>query len=84
MARALSGLPEELGSIPSIHTGLQPSVIPVQGDPMPSSGLKRHQACIGFTDIYTHVLNTRSLVHYATLKAMDPFKNQGPIGQYRS
>ena len=41
--RALVALTEDPGSIPSTHMGaLQPSVIQVLGDPMPSSDLSGH------------------------------------------
>ena len=47
--------------VPSIylHDRSQPSIIPVPRDPMPSSGLRRHQPHTW----YTHVLAGKMLIH---------------------
>lgn len=41
-----------------LHSGSQPSIIPVSGDLMPSIGLCEHQTCISCTDRHTHRRNT--------------------------
>lgn len=38
-----AAFPEEPGSVPSSQGGLQLSLTPVAGDPMPSDGLRSHQ-----------------------------------------
>jgi hypothetical protein len=49
-----TGLPEDLGSIPSTHIrGSQMLVTPVPGDQiLSSSGLHRHQGCTQCTNIH--------------------------------
>ena len=46
----LVDLAKELGSHPRIDT-----VIPVSEDPVPSSNLYRHQACMGYTHTKTFI-----------------------------
>ena len=44
--KAPAALPEDLGLLPSTHmTAKQSSVIPVLGNPIPSSVLYRYQTC---------------------------------------
>jgi len=48
---------KDLGSIPSTYMAIYsygyPSITPVLGDPVPSSGFRVHQACTQCVDIHT-------------------------------
>ena len=62
----MAALLEDLGSIPSTHTGSsQPSIIPVPGDPTPFlSGLSRYQTHMRYTNIqgkYSYAYNKKEI-----------------------
>lgn len=57
--KALTALLEDQGSIPSFYMAFHPSVTPVLGDKMPSSGLQWHKACWWYTDMFPGKIHTK-------------------------